>query len=702
MPKAAPVPDLLDDIFDAEQFSQENLAGSILWLPLAKIYDNPYQTRADYDADHIQRLADNIWSLRDELPETHGLQQPPVARVIEFTTDGDTRIADRSVYIIAASVRKLARGERSGVQLHFGHNRLRAWRLLRNRDNERYARFPVLLAYADDRSMWRHAVAENAQRKDITAIEEALSITQAMAAFAMTQEQAGEPFGYAKTTVSNKLRLLDLPDAARKLLQVGAISERHGRELLRVIKAPSLLDALLQKPGELTHMSVRQLSDQIDDMIARCQPIAPQPRTGYLREGYGHNNPLVTRQYDPPLWPLDWTPVASDAAIVGACIGCRFYAHFGGEAGPRCTQQASINACYEVKTKRWNVEQAEAQAAAVTAVTATPTPAPASAASTTASGLPALAIPIKAANAGARITTEERIETQWFNRRDHITAPAALVERGLCSSDRCECFVLAYHSQAHADHLRPDPEHAPNMCYGCTSRQRLANRRTEMEHGDVQAHRKRIKAEDDEAERLLLAWLESARADDIWHNPAFLRSLVVHGMDIYRSHEGRDWDTHTLQERLFVGVAAKRCKTWAANVPHWALDKVRAWLADLDSAIGRAELPVPQFDARIEAVSEPLAAADLTVMRLVPLATYTDDDERNHQCLMSEWDGASWQSLEKLMRRCAYDDDPPCTITPAVVRHIAQDCTVAGVRRDMLALAEWLETVAELDAEVPA
>jgi len=699
MPKAAPVPDLLDDIFDAEQFSQENLAGALLWLPLAKIYDNPYQTRSDYDAAHIERLADNIWSLRDDLPATHGLQQPPLARLVEFGVDGDEHIVERDVYRVAATVRKLARAERYAVQLHFGHNRLRAWKLLRERDFGRYSTFPVLLAYADDPSMWRHAVAENAQRKDISAIEEALSIHMAISRFNLTQEQAGQPFGYAKSTVSNKLRLLDLPDELRTLLAEGAITERHGRELLRLAPAPTLYAQFSgAKLDWLRQASTGELQGAIDRTILVLRPLPPAPKTGYAIVNRWGELFKRKEQFDPPEWPYTWQP--PDGAGVGACIGCRFYAHFGGDPGARCS--AATDSCYNAKTAAWRKEQAAVQAAALFAAPAstgaaliadTPSASPASKpASAPTASKPAPPAPPPAAPEVAGATAA----ITWFSTDAWRGAPAVLIEKGLCSQDRCECFRLAYNPEASEHHVRPDAVGAPNLCYGCTSEARRRNRRTEMEHGDVQEHRKRMKAEDAEAERRLRAWLDSASADDIWHNPEFMRSILTHGFDIEKKYEAKDWDTPTVQAALFLGVARVRCSRWDNQTRRWSLDAVQEWLAKLDTAIGRAELPVPQFDAQVE--PEPLDAADLTVMRPAPLVTYTDDDERNHQCLMVEWDGASWQSLEKLMRRCAYDDDPPCTITPAVIRHIAQDCSIDSVRRDMLALAEWLETVAEVAA----
>ena len=134
----------------AVPFSQENDRGALVWLPVGRIYDNPYQPRANYD--DVDSLAESIWALRQELPATLGLQQPPVARIVVFGDDGDARPVERTSYGDQAAVRRLALSDKHAVELHFGHRRLRAWKLLRDRDPG-YAEFPVLLAYADDLGM---------------------------------------------------------------------------------------------------------------------------------------------------------------------------------------------------------------------------------------------------------------------------------------------------------------------------------------------------------------------------------------------------------------------------------------------------------------------------------------------------------------------------------------------------------------------
>ena len=292
-------PDILGNIMahtSSAAFSQENDRGALVWLPVGRIYDNPFQPRTNYD--DVDSLAESIWALKNELPATLGLQQPPVARVIVFGNDGDETAIERSRYNDPAALRRLALSDKHAVQLHFGHRRLRAWKLLRDRDPG-YAEFPVLLAFADDLGMWKHVVSENAQRKDINAIEEAETLRVAVDRFHLTLEQAGQPFGYAKSTISNKLALLRLPAAVADLVRSGELTERHGRELVRLADAPARIEKLAELAVKKT-LTVAQLSENVKWELEREQQEQEKARqlakaAALLAAGYtppGSSEPL--------------------------------------------------------------------------------------------------------------------------------------------------------------------------------------------------------------------------------------------------------------------------------------------------------------------------------------------------------------------------------------------------------------------------
>lgn len=199
-------------------------------VPVQDVAPNPYQTRFDESPDRIATIALSI--------AQDGLLQPP-------------------------TVRKL---DAMWYQLAFGHTRTAAWKLCNDiqlgkvdagtlspelRDavrnsKEDFSRMPVFIADIDDETMFRHAVTENAQRTDLSPVEEATAMKRAMEEFNYTSEQAGALFGKSGPTVRGKVRLLDLPDAARTKLHEGQISESTARGLVTLHRiAPNEVDKAL-------------------------------------------------------------------------------------------------------------------------------------------------------------------------------------------------------------------------------------------------------------------------------------------------------------------------------------------------------------------------------------------------------------------------------------------------------------------------
>lgn len=267
------------------------VAGASVMLPLRQIADNPYQPRGHYDAEHILNLALSIRSLKDELPATKGLQQIPMARVGILQADGEFDLAARHMYANGGALGLLYKS-RGMVQLMFGHSRLRAFMVLAEgiaalRDGSAigmdfshvaeietryaalidadldYAEMPIAIGFAMDHQMWAHAITENSQRKNITAIEEAVSIQRAVDEFGLTTEEAGRPFGYARSTTANKMRLLQLPEKAQQAIADGRLSERHGRELLRLADDPEQLQQALDRALS-KGATVRQLASDVE------------------------------------------------------------------------------------------------------------------------------------------------------------------------------------------------------------------------------------------------------------------------------------------------------------------------------------------------------------------------------------------------------------------------------------------------------
>jgi len=271
--------------------AQNEQPAGVTAVPLCQILDNPYQPRGSYDPEHILKLAASIKALKKNLPATMGLQQVPLARLVFMDRGGDVEIAARHLYEGGRAQMAINLSRNALVQLMFGHSRLRALMLLCDGlryalkhnhipipfaavpevettyaellgPDPDYATMPIVLGFALDHDMWRHAITENSQRKNITAIEEAQSLQRAMEEFGLSTEEAGKPFGYARSTTANKLRLLSLPTEVQKQIATGELTERHGRELLRVAADPERVKKLADKTAK-SGLTVRQLTESV-------------------------------------------------------------------------------------------------------------------------------------------------------------------------------------------------------------------------------------------------------------------------------------------------------------------------------------------------------------------------------------------------------------------------------------------------------
>ncbi len=162
-------------------------------LPVADIVPSTRQPRRSFDPDELAELAASIASL--------GVVQPIVVRPAS---------AD------AGAPWELIAGER----------RLRAARLAG------LAAVPALVRPAGEAAALEIALAENVAREDLNPIEEALAFAALADEFGLTHERIAELVGRSRVAVTNVLRLLDLPDEVRELIETGRLSEGHGRALL--------------------------------------------------------------------------------------------------------------------------------------------------------------------------------------------------------------------------------------------------------------------------------------------------------------------------------------------------------------------------------------------------------------------------------------------------------------------------------------
>lgn len=165
-------------------------AGQVVLVPQESILPNPNQPRQRFDYDELEGLAQSI--------RQNGILQP-------------------------ITVRPAADGK---FELIAGERRLRAARLVG------VTKIPAIVVDIDQKKSAVFSLLENLQRQDLDFFEEAEAIDRLLTDYGMSQEEVGKKLGKAQSTLSNKLRLLRLPEEMRYRISRAGLSERHARALL--------------------------------------------------------------------------------------------------------------------------------------------------------------------------------------------------------------------------------------------------------------------------------------------------------------------------------------------------------------------------------------------------------------------------------------------------------------------------------------
>jgi len=151
---------------------------------------------------------------------------------------------------------------------------------------------PVRVVRGDENTLAEIALVENLQREDLNAIETAVAIKLLIEKHGLTQEKAAERLGLKRTVVSNKLRLLTLPDEVRAALVEGKLSEGHAKVLLALKKS----DKLHKLADDCIRLgwSVRELARRVDmannrTVLYQAPPLRPWKPEGAdaLRKSLG-------------------------------------------------------------------------------------------------------------------------------------------------------------------------------------------------------------------------------------------------------------------------------------------------------------------------------------------------------------------------------------------------------------------------------
>ena len=234
---------------------EDDTANRIHRIPVNRILPNPAQPRKNFDDDRIFKLAESI--LR------YGILQPLTVRRLEEIPREDGSFGRNEVYLF---------------ELIAGERRLRAAKLAGLRE------VPCILCEVDDERSAELALVENLQREDLGIFEQANAIASLIDCYHLTQEETANILGMSQSAIANKLRLLRLTQAERKIIVENGMGERHARALLKLTDPDQRLSIL--RDAAKKSLNVAQIEALVDQLL--CPPDPPDRETrrsrGMLRD----------------------------------------------------------------------------------------------------------------------------------------------------------------------------------------------------------------------------------------------------------------------------------------------------------------------------------------------------------------------------------------------------------------------------------
>jgi ParB family chromosome partitioning protein len=167
------------------------MAAILQEIPVASIVPNPKQPRTSFDEDALAELTASVREV--------GVLQPVLVRPVSET----------GFFQLVAGERRWRAAHRAGLDT-----------------------IPAIVRATDDLSVAEHALIENLHRQDLNPLDEAAGYRQLIDDFGLTHDEVAQRVGRSRVTVTNTLRLLQLPPSVLHLLADGRLSAGHARALL--------------------------------------------------------------------------------------------------------------------------------------------------------------------------------------------------------------------------------------------------------------------------------------------------------------------------------------------------------------------------------------------------------------------------------------------------------------------------------------
>lgn len=208
----------------------------LIQIAVDQVDPNPFQPRRHFDPAEIASLADSL--------RQHGMLQPIIVRSVGMR------------YQLIAGERRLRASIEA--QLH---------------------EIPARVLDLDDQRVFELAMVENLQREDLNAIDKAAAFRDYLSRYGGTQEELAGRLGLDRSTVSNLIRLLELPDEILGAVRSNRISQGHARALLGLEESETRIVAYRRVVTE--HLSVRQTEALVSTGV-------PTPSRARVRKDPAH------------------------------------------------------------------------------------------------------------------------------------------------------------------------------------------------------------------------------------------------------------------------------------------------------------------------------------------------------------------------------------------------------------------------------
>ena len=229
------------------------VAGAIAGIPIVNIETNPFQPRSDFNEMELRELAESI--------KAQGVIQPVSVRKLGFDK-----------YQLIAGERRLRASQMAGLE-----------------------QIPAFIRVANDEQMLELALIENIHRKDLNAIEVAISYQRLIEECDLTQEKLSDKLGRNRSTITNYLRLLKLPPGVQIALRDEVITMGHARALITVDDR-TLQEYLLTRIIK-DDLSVRQIEKLVRESVKPDYKKSDKQKKVSIPEKYKETPAVLSRKF---------------------------------------------------------------------------------------------------------------------------------------------------------------------------------------------------------------------------------------------------------------------------------------------------------------------------------------------------------------------------------------------------------------------